>query len=154
MFHKYQLSLSLESLATDNAQYIAAETWMIAKYGTGYSLDDITEADENEYIGYVAEKYFSTVSTIFKSIDPNHLLIGTRVHAAGKYIPELFTAMSDHLDVISINFYNRFQVEEEYWDMWMEYGQSPFIITEFYTCLLYTSPSPRDGATSRMPSSA
>ena len=23
-----------------------------------------------------------------------------------------------------------------------------------YTCLLYTSPSPRDGATSRMPSSA
>ena len=24
----------------------------------------------------------------------------------------------------------------------------------FYTCLLYTSPSPRDGATSRMPSSA
>ena len=25
---------------------------------------------------------------------------------------------------------------------------------EFGTCLLYTSPSPRDGATSRMPSSA
>ena len=25
---------------------------------------------------------------------------------------------------------------------------------EFYPCLLYTSPSPRDGATSRMPSSA
>ena len=25
---------------------------------------------------------------------------------------------------------------------------------EFYNCLLYTSPSPRDGATSRMPSSA
>ena len=26
--------------------------------------------------------------------------------------------------------------------------------TEFYTCLLYTSPSPRDGLLSRMPSSA
>ena len=26
--------------------------------------------------------------------------------------------------------------------------------TVFYCCLLYTSPSPRDGATSRMPSSA
>ena len=25
---------------------------------------------------------------------------------------------------------------------------------QFYFCLLYTSPSPRDGATSRMPSSA
>ena len=146
LFHKYQLSLSLENLATDNAQYIAAETWMIAKYGTGYSIDDITEADENEYIGYVAETYFSTVSAIFKSIDPNHLLIGTRVHAAGKYIPELFAAMSEHLDVISINFYNRFQVEEEYWDMWMEYGQSPFIITEFYTKAEDTGYSNADGA--------
>ena len=27
-------------------------------------------------------------------------------------------------------------------------------ITNYYCCLLYTSPSPRDGATSRMPSSA
>ena len=27
-------------------------------------------------------------------------------------------------------------------------------IARVYTCLLYTSPSPRDGATSRMPSSA
>ena len=28
------------------------------------------------------------------------------------------------------------------------------IYSQLYTCLLYTSPSPRDGATSRMPSSA
>ena len=27
-------------------------------------------------------------------------------------------------------------------------------VIDFYSCLLYTSPSPRDGATSRMPSSA
>ena len=27
-------------------------------------------------------------------------------------------------------------------------------VTEFYACLLYTSPSPRDGLLSRMPSSA
>ena len=27
-------------------------------------------------------------------------------------------------------------------------------LTQGYVCLLYTSPSPRDGATSRMPSSA
>ena len=36
-----------------------------------------------------------------------------------------------------------------------EYGEVniPFMLS-IYTCLLYTSPSPRDGATSRMPSSA
>ena len=34
--------------------------------------------------------------------------------------------------------------------------ERPFFgeLVEFMTCLLYTSPSPRDGATSRMPSSA
>ena len=30
----------------------------------------------------------------------------------------------------------------------------PYAMDEFYTCLLYTSPSPRDGLLSRMPSSA
>ena len=32
--------------------------------------------------------------------------------------------------------------------------ESPQQYAETYNCLLYTSPSPRDGATSRMPSSA
>ena len=31
---------------------------------------------------------------------------------------------------------------------------SPFVHLPQYTCLLYTSPSPRDGLLSRMPSSA
>ena len=34
------------------------------------------------------------------------------------------------------------------------YYQQSQINTTFYTCLLYTSPSPRDGLLSRMPSSA
>ena len=45
-------------------------------------------------------------------------------------------------------------------DLLEQYMDEPvFILLEgapvpFYICLLYTSPSPRDGATSRMPSSA
>ena len=36
-----------------------------------------------------------------------------------------------------------------------QWGASAFVIdVEMYTCLLYTSPSPRDGLLSRMPSSA
>ena len=33
-------------------------------------------------------------------------------------------------------------------------SQPTMAVTPFYTCLLYTSPSPRDLSTSRMPSSA
>ena len=36
----------------------------------------------------------------------------------------------------------------------IEYPFSPQNRVRYYCCLLYTSPSPRDGATSRMPSSA
>ena len=32
--------------------------------------------------------------------------------------------------------------------------KDPIVSLDFYTCLLYTSPSPRDGLLSRMPSSA
>ena len=35
-----------------------------------------------------------------------------------------------------------------------EAGKDPFQITKYNVCLLYTSPSPRDGLLSRMPSSA
>ena len=35
-----------------------------------------------------------------------------------------------------------------------EFGSKSWLHREFYSCLLYTSPSPRDGLLSRMPSSA
>ena len=46
----------------------------------------------------------------------------------------------------------------EYWDIerkrYPQYEHVAVIIAEDITCLLYTSPSPRDGLLSRMPSSA
>ena len=42
--------------------------------------------------------------------------------------------------------------EELRWDLTMAYKMSE--IFDHYYCLLYTSPSPRDGLLSRMPSSA
>ena len=35
-----------------------------------------------------------------------------------------------------------------------KHNKKPAIIKKYYSCLLYTSPSPRDGLLSRMPSSA
>src|SRR5664279_5355632 len=37
---------------------------------------------------------------------------------------------------------------------WTSAGQVNLILDNLYACLLYTSPSPRDGLLSRMPSSA
>ena len=40
------------------------------------------------------------------------------------------------------------------WEIGQVLGARPASIHEFYICLLYTSPSPRDRTRSRMPSSA
>ncbi|WP_025740160.1 T9SS type A sorting domain-containing protein [Aquimarina pacifica] len=130
-FYKYQLSLSLQ-LSNDNAQFKEANSWMQEKYGTGYSINDITEDDELEYQGYVAETYFRIVSEAFRSVDPNHMLLGTRYHGGGKYVPQLFEAAGKYMDIISVNYYNRFEPEEEHMDMWLDASDTPFIITEFY----------------------
>ena len=38
--------------------------------------------------------------------------------------------------------------------LWSDGNDFPEMIAKYYNCLLYTSPSPRDGLLSRMPSSA
>ena len=38
--------------------------------------------------------------------------------------------------------------------MWRQTTSVPTAVEYYYVCLLYTSPSPRDGLLSRMPSSA
>ena len=40
------------------------------------------------------------------------------------------------------------------WESWKQDGDSDGVYGQIYDCLLYTSPSPRDGLLSRMPSSA
>ena len=52
---------------------------------------------------------------------------------------------------VAENIENWFYISEEYWAerYWLETGE-----VIMYDCLLYTSPSPRDLSTSRMPSSA
>ena len=131
-FYKNQLSLSL-GLDVNNAQYIEAKKWMTAKYGVNYSISSITADDELEYQAYVAETYFRIVSTAFRSVDPKHMLIGTRFHGAGKYVSQIFEATGKYMDIISINYYGRFEPEEDAMEMWLESGKKPFIITEFYT---------------------
>ena len=44
--------------------------------------------------------------------------------------------------------------DAELWQKVAEMGWTATVIPEAYGCLLYTSPSPRDGLLSRMPSSA
>jgi len=132
-FHKtIQLSESLK-LPTGNAQHQAAKAWLKKKHGKAVARSKITEEDELEYMGFVADRYFKVVTTALRKYDPNHLILGERLHASAKFNPHVIAATGKYCDVLSINFYRRWEAPREVLAMWRDVGKKPFIITEFYS---------------------
>ena len=64
--------------------------------------------------------------------------------------------VSDHLmtDNDGYNEEDYCQFKEDFFELSIMLNSLEHIVGEKYTCLLYTSPSPRDRTRSRMPSSA
>ena len=94
--------------------------------------ENITEIDESRFSGFVAEYYFKTVNTVLKKIDPNHLYLGSRLHASAKNNPAVLRAAEKYVDVISINYYGSWDLNTKSNEQWASLSK-PFMITEFYT---------------------
>ena len=131
-FHKtIQLKESLR-LPKNNAIHIAAKKWLQKKHGRRFKLADITEEDELQYMGFLVDRYYQIVTSALRRNDPNHLILGERLHASAKYNPHIIEAVGKYSDVISINFYRDWAPPQSTRAMWREKGKKPFLITEFY----------------------
>lgn len=80
----------------------------------------------------VAGRYFEIVARAIRRVDPNHLVLGSRIHGAALRFPEVFKAAGPHLDVVAINYYNAWTPVAERMDMWVKESGRPFLITEWY----------------------
>ena len=58
-----------------------------------------------------------------------------------------------HGELITVSAYSAYGLFQAGWDWWL-IAPAVILIAGMTSCLLYTSPSPRDLSTSRMPSSA
>ncbi|KAB7727363.1 agarase [Rudanella paleaurantiibacter] len=116
--------------APNTPAYRAASDWLT---GRGSNLQALTDADREAFQGLVAGVYYRSVVPALKAIDPNHLYLGTRLHANAKYNPAIFAAAEPFIDVISINFYGQWQPTKASFLKWAAWSKKPFIITEFYT---------------------
>jgi hypothetical protein len=144
-FHKpVQLSGSLALKETDPL-YIAAKNWLTHKYNGAFTPDTINQDDELEYQGYVARTYYQIVSQALKRYDPNHLYLGSRLHAKAKSNPYIIDAASAYADVISINYYGRWEPDQAHLELW-DAADKPFLITEFYTKAKDPGMPNKDGA--------
>lgn len=109
----------------------AAEAYIKSK---GISdVSQVTDQMREEFVGIVADRYYSIVSAAIKKYDPNHLYLGTRLHGGAKYTESVVRAAAKYCDIISVNYYGRWAPTDREIADWAEWGDKPYMITEFYT---------------------
>ena len=110
--------------------YSIVQKWLTDK---GYDSNNLTKEQKKELIGFVTQKYFETVYTVVKHFDPNHLYIGSRLHAGAKNNEYIFKAAEPFIDIVSINYYGYWEPTDKQLKDWSLWSTKPFFITEFYT---------------------
>jgi hypothetical protein len=118
------------SLPEGDPGRIASEKWLSEKNITKGEINDSMRAD---FLYLVAEKYFSTVSKALKKYDPNHMYLGSRFYSSEKNIEKFMRSAGRFLDIVSINYYNKWTPDSAEMARWVKWTGRPFIITEYYT---------------------
>src|SRR5690606_4161679 len=110
--------------------YQAAIKWLS---DNGISINEITDKHKGEFAGYVAERYYSTVLKAIKTYDPNHMYLGSRLYASSPHTKSIIEACARNVDIITINYYNNWELRKAHLENWLNWSDKPFQVTEFYT---------------------
>ena len=113
----------------------AARQWALDWMQSTYGTQEYASSMEKPFIAAIADYYFKTASEAVRAADPDHLLLGCRLHSDPKETKEIMEACAKYCDVVSFNFY-------AYWDItsfgafssypsWT--GDKPVLVSEFYT---------------------
>jgi hypothetical protein len=113
----------------DHPAFIVLQKWLQERSA---QKEKYSRELREEFSGFVAHEYFKTVSEALKKYDPQHLFLGSRLHASAKTNPFVLAAADKYNDIISINFYGYWNLTSSQKDQWSKLNK-PFIITEFYT---------------------
>jgi hypothetical protein len=128
------------SLPKDDAGYAGAWAWMRENH---YKQSRITdERVQQEFLEHVARLYYETVAKAIRKADPNHMYLGSRLH--GRSINPATITAAGACDIISVNYYHRWEPEESRMKDWEEWSNSPFFISEFYAMKVAREDIPSD----------
>lgn len=109
----------------------AAEQWIadnhVRRGEAGYSTED-----RLAFLEYVADAYFRITCEAIRAADPNHMVIGCRLHGASLRYEPVFRACGRYCDIVSVNYYGAWTPDRERLDSWLKWAGKPFLITEWY----------------------
>lgn len=124
-FNEDMFSDDIDRLLDDQAPTDAAKARLIA-----------LNYDYHEWLKEYAELYYRTVVEAIKTVDPNHLILGSR--GLGVYLPKEDLEGQKCLDTISLNLYDYLQYDASFQHATIEQLKSyynwsgrPIIITEW-----------------------
>jgi hypothetical protein len=95
--------------------------------------NQINDSIRELFLEVAADKYYQVISSAIKKYDPNHLYLGSRLHGKPKNNEGIVRAIGKYADIISINYYGKWEPSDSNFENWMEWTDKPIIITEFYT---------------------
>lgn len=128
-----ELLIRYLSINRSNPNFIAAFDWLQErKGGSGFTLEDITQADYDEFHGFILSNYYRIVNTAIKTYAPDMLYLGSRLHGAAKNYESIYKESGPYIDVFSVNWYSGYETDASLLKMWTEESGKPFIISEFY----------------------
>ncbi len=150
-FNQDQLYNLLSALSPGDPSYEAAKTFITSK---GHSVstvinsyNTIPEEIKREFAGVLADRYYECVSKAIKKYDPNHLVLGSRLHGRPRSIKQVVEAAGKWMDVVSVNFYDNWGPDDQITTQnWLTWAGKPCLVTEFYTKNIQSSTEEQEGA--------
>ena len=109
----------------------AARSWLEKRRGTT-ATKAITDDDRSGFLEFAVDRYLLIVTAAIRRHDPNHLILGPRLHEICFDLPEVFRACGRHCDVVSVNYYRAWSPDPRQVSMWARESQRPFMVTEHY----------------------
>lgn len=125
-FRPYALENYLKLPETDPGRQ-AAEQFLTDRKK---QADQITDADKADFLTLVARRYYETVTAAIRKHDPNHMVIGSRLH--GRCINDAVFRGSQSLDVVSMNYYHHWQADHEQLARAATLSGRPILNSEWY----------------------
>jgi len=129
-FERTALDRYLNKKDSTDPGCIAAKKWLAEQH---LHKEEINDSIRHEFLGVIADKYYSIVSKAIKKYDPNHLYLGSRLHFYELTVKPFFKAVGKYVDVIAINYYRIWTPEIRDMRNWEAWSGKPFIVTEWYT---------------------
>jgi hypothetical protein len=114
--------------------YATAWTWFCrATDSFNPSLDEITPELSQEFLAFVYNRYFKTITTALDKYDPNHMYLGTRADTPTKDKEGFLRAIGVYADVMTTNLYGdqKYAEIDSVIEKIYQYSGLPFIVSEF-----------------------